>query len=478
MALAFTPVYVSQLGIESYGLIGVYTLLLALLGFIDSSIQTVFTRAVARVRHDAPHTLTAADLLRSFEWLVLGIAMLAAGLFALAAPFLAQHWLQAVQLDASTVTLVLQIIGVVVGLRLLEGLYRAGLMGLERQIAFNAIHAAASVLRWGGAAAVVTWIEASVIAFFLWQMTASLTAIWALGTVARRACGAPGRLQRAALAGTRRFAAGSLAIGLTAILLTQTTPLLLSRLVPLDEFGIYTLAAMAAAALMLLAMPVADAFYPRLCAQQGAGDASGFARTFHLGAQVTAALVCAAAITGIVHAQALLALWLRDPALAAGSAPVVQLLLLGNLLNTLMWMPYRAQLAHGWTGLAVRVNAIAVLLLVPAILVVVPRYGALGAAALWIALNAGYLLVGVHWMYRRILVGEKWRWYRDGALAPGAAAAAVALLLYLALPEPVGAAPQLLAVLATGGLALLAAAGAAPELRRAIVARLAIARTG
>jgi O-antigen/teichoic acid export membrane protein len=478
MALVFTPVYVHRLGIEGYGLVGVYTLLYALLGFVDGSLQTVFTRTIAQARDRRHDAVAPADLLRSFEWLVLGAAAAFAGLCALAAPLVATHWLQATRLETATVTHALQLIGLLVGLRLLEGLYRAGLMGLERQVAFNAIHASASVLRWGGAAVVVTWVEASVIAFFLWQVAASLCAIALLGACARRACGEPGRLRRAAFAGLRRFAAGSVAIGLTAILLTQTTPLLLSHLLPLDAFGVYALAAMAASALMLLAMPVADAFYPRLCARQGSGDAAAFAHTFHLGAQTLAAIVAGAALAGIVHAQPLLELWTRDAALAAEAAPLTQLLLAGGLLNALMWMPYRAQLAHGWTGLTVRINTAAVLVLVPATLVVVPFHGAIGAAALWIALNAGYLLIGVHWMYRRILVGEKWRWYRDGVLAPVGAAVAVALLLELALPDPVGPAQHLIAALATGGLALLAAAGAAPEVRWAIVNRLAIARTG
>ena len=56
------------------------------------------------------------------------------------------------------------------------------------------------------------------------------------------------------------------------------------------------------------------------------------------------------------------------------------LLALGNLLNGLMHLPYYAQLAHGWTGLSIRINIVAVLIIVPAILWATPIYDAEGAA--------------------------------------------------------------------------------------------------
>ena len=54
---------------------------------------------------------------------------------------------------------------------------------------------------------------------------------------------------------------------------------------------------------------------------------------------------------------------------------------------------------------------LAVALLVPMILWVVPRQGALGAAWVWIGLNAGYIVLNVGLMHRRLLTAEKWRWY-------------------------------------------------------------------
>jgi O-antigen/teichoic acid export membrane protein len=73
-----------------------------------------------------------------------------------------------------------------------------------------------------------------------------------------------------------------------------------------------------------------------------------------------------------------------------------------------MHIPYMLQLAHGWSGFAARINLVAVAILVPATLWVTPRYGAIGAAWVWVCLNAGYVIFGMHFMYKRILIYEKW----------------------------------------------------------------------
>lgn len=125
--------------------------------------------------------------------------------------------------------------------------------------------------------------------------------------------------------------------------------------------------------------------------------------------------------------------------------------MLGNLLNGLMWIPYQTQLAHGWTSLTVRINIVAVAVIVPAILWATPRYGAEGAAWVWLVLNTGYLLVGIHFMYGRILSAEKRRWYAQDLLLPlGAALLSAGTLALLWPAVPNNLADLMLLTLAAG----------------------------
>ena len=73
---------------------------------------------------------------------------------------------------------------------------------------------------------------------------------------------------------------------------------------------------------------------------------------------------------------------------------------------------------------------LAVALVVPMILWIVPRHGALGAAWVWIGLNTGYIVLNVGLMHRRLLAAEKWRWYGRDVLLPSLGAAMAMLLAY------------------------------------------------
>jgi O-antigen/teichoic acid export membrane protein len=138
-----------------------------------------------------------------------------------------------------------------------------------------------------------------------------------------------------------------------------------------------------------------------------------------------------------------------------------------------MWIPYQTQLAFGRTGLMIRINIVAVLVIVPAILWVTPRYGSVGAAAAWVALNVGYLFIGVQFMYRRVLSDEKRRWYLEDLLRPLSTATIVALGLRWALPMPAGAIWQASVLLLAFVLVLFAAVLAAPRVYQAATSGVA-----
>jgi cytochrome b subunit of formate dehydrogenase len=80
---------------------------------------------------------------------------------------------------------------------------------------------------------------------------------------------------------------------------------------------------------------------------------------------------------------------------------------------------------------------VAVLFIVPAVLWAVPRFGAIGAAWAWLALNVGYVFVSMHFMHQKLVPGEKWRWYRDSVLMPLIAGGGTALIFRygVALPQ-------------------------------------------
>lgn len=465
LAFACVPVYVKYLGPEGYGLIGLYTALYTVLGIFDTTIQAFIGRDVARSKANVDW-LGFVRRLRTLEGVLACLGLCLAAATAICAhPLAAGFKLSSLSVDAVSDSLLLM--SGALALRLLEGLYRGCLMGLEKQVAFNTVFIVTQSSRWLGAVAILSLVSPSIELFFLWQLLVSGFTVAALAALVYASVGVTLRVlpHFASLYSERRFIGGMLVISAGAVLLTQTDKLLLSRLLPMAEFGDYALATVAAGALMLFVAPIADALSPRLVRFWTSGSASSYAEVFHLGAQLVTVVVGSVAITAILFAHWILEIWLHDPELVLRVTPLFQILIFGNLLNAFMWMPYRAQLASGWTGLAARINLAAVVLLVPLILIFVPRYGVLAAAWLWVILNAAYLAFGVHFMFRRLLLTERSRWYVQDIGLPAMVIICFSILFRMLVGEAEGAALRLAIIMSATIMVMFISMLVASQLR-------------
>ena len=477
MGLAFIPLYIRYLGIEAYGLIGLFAVLQAWLSLLDMGMTPTLNREMARFTGGAHSAESIRDLLRSVEIIVLGLAtLMALGIWA-ASGWLASDWLRAESLPVDIVAQAFAIMGAVTALRFVEGVYRSCIVGLQRQVQFNVVNSALATLRGLGAVAILVWVAPTIEAFFIWQGIISLLTLGVLAAATYRALPEAKRggcFSMLALRGIGRFAGGMMGITFLALLLTQVDKILLSRLLTLSDYGYYTLATVVASSLYMLTGPIIQAWFPRLSELHVKEQQTQLIEKYHQGAQLVSVCMGSAAIIMIVFAETILQLWTRDPLLASRSATLLSLLALGNLLNGLMWIPYQTQLVHGWTSLTTRINIVSVVIIVPAILWATPRYGAEGAGWVWVSLNAGYVLIGIHFMYRKILTAEKWRWYGQDVLQPLLAATLVAVGLDMAMPAHLLDPIRLAWLLAASALTLLAAAFAAPRVYGGLLAEAKI----
>lgn len=433
MGLVFVPLYIKYLGVEAYGLVGLFAMLMAWMSLLDMGMAPTLGREMARFKGGGVSVESIRNLLRSVEVIALGIVVLVVLMMFMASPWLATSWLRPERIPVPVVVEALTIMGLVVGFRFMEGIYRSSILGLQHQVLFNLLNSLMATVRGVGGVVVLAWISPTIQAFFIWQGVVSVATVLVLAmtTYAALPChGHRARFSSSELNRVCRFAGGMAGITFLGLLLTQADKIVLSKLLNLHDYGYYALAAVVAGGLFALATPITQALFPRLAQLQAKGDLKELVRIYHRGAQLLSVTLGSAAIILIVFSEVLLQMWTRDAVLSERTAPLLSLLALGNLLNTLMWVPYHTQLAYGWTGLVLRTNVFAVLIIVPAMLWVVPRHGAEGAAWVWVALNAAYVLLGAHFMFSKILVGEKRRWYVCDLLLPLVPTVLVVLAIY------------------------------------------------
>jgi len=475
MSLGFVPVYLHFLGIEAYGLIGIFLALVAILSLLDLGLGTTLNRELSRLSVQAGSAQQMRDLLRTLEIVYWVIGLLVGLVLVGLAPIIAVHWVKAQQLPQDSVERAFVIMGVAIACQWPLTLYSGGLSGLQRQVMLNSLSVVMVTVRNVGAAAVLWQVSSTIEAFLAWQVAVSLVQTLVTGVALWRSL-PPGTMfagfKPRLLHEVWRFAAGMTGISVMAVILTQLDKVILSKVLSLEAFGYYSLAGRVAAGLYYLVGPVSAAFFPRFSQLATLDDQGELARLYHRSCQLMSVMVLPAAVILAVFPAEFLLLWTTDAAIAANTSTMLALLVIGTAINGLMNLPLALQLAHGWTRLVFAINTVAVIVLAPLIYFASLRYGGVGAAWVWIILNCGYVIFLLQMMHRRLLPGHLREWFLVDVGQPLAAALAVGGLWHLAGGIPVHYGWALLSLAAVALLTTLAAAFAAPQIREMIVRRL------
>jgi O-antigen/teichoic acid export membrane protein len=431
MSLVFVPIYIHFIGIEAYGLIGIFATLLAIFGLLDMGLSSTLNREMARLAVLEEKAQEMRDLVRTLEipyWLV---GLLITVIVIVLSPFIAYGWVTPENLSPKTVQTAFMIMGLAVAFQWPIGFYSGGLMGLQRQVLLNVINILMATFRGVGAVFILWLVSPTVEAFFSWQIVVSVVhvglIVFFLWHSLPGASEAP-RFRRRLLLNIWRFAAGMTGITVLVTILTQLDKIILSRMLSLKMFGYYALASVVAMNLGRFVIPVFSATYPRLTNLVALGDMEEITKLYHKSAQLVSVLVLPAALVIALFSKEILLLWTQSPETAGHTYLLVSILVMGTAVNGLMNIPYALQLAFGWTRLAFLGNVVSVLLLVPLMIVLTKWYGAVGAASVWVILNVGYMFISLPIMHRRLLPGENWRWFFEDVGRPLFASAAAALI--------------------------------------------------
>lgn len=441
------PVYLNVLGVEAFGLVGFFTVLLATLQLAEFGFGVVINREIAQTRLTPDEFQGTRDLVRSFEVVYWIIGLLLGGGVYMAAPFIAAEWLNSEPQSVDQVASAIKLMGLIIVFQWPMSLYAGCLMGLERQVLLNVLKIIFGTLRVLGTIGVLWWVSPTLEAFFVWQLFVDAISVTGFAIISWRVL--PHRRRSAkfclfALRKVWRFAAGLGATGLITFLLSNLDRLILSKLISLKTFGYYNIANQMNLASRMLPAAVFQAFFPRFSALFASGKTQQkeLVALYHQGSQLISLLVFPAAITLVFFSKDILYIWLKNEEVASASAMIASVLILGSALNSALGIPYEMTVARGWSSYGFYQNLVSAILIVPLMLVLVQAYGALGAAIAWLVLNVGYLVVAAPIIASRTLPkGELSTWYTQDIGMPLMVCVVVCAAMRLMLPAnwPLGA---------------------------------------
>jgi O-antigen/teichoic acid export membrane protein len=436
--LVLIPVYIRYIGIEAFGLIGFMMTLQGTLMIFDMGLSATLNRELARYTVMDNKNQEMRNLVRTLEVIYWVLAGLVGLLVVLLSPMITAHWLNVKTLPVSIVQKSIMLMGFALVFQMPVSLYTGGLMGLQRQVAYNVLHALVWTIRAVGALFVVLWSSQPILGFFYWQLFASIInvaiiaiALWhylPIGTT-------KDRFRRKLIGHVWKFAAGMSFYSIIVLIFNQIDKIFLSKQLSLDIFGYYNLAWQIVGVLYLFYIPIYSAYYPAFSQHVALGDIKGLAHHYHQGCQLMSVVILPIVVTISFFAPEILFIWTQDLLIVQNTHILLSLLMIGAAFGALIYLPFSVVQAFGQTRIVVFNYLFALVILIPMMFWGFRFYGVVGAACAWVIVNAGQAFIMVHLIHKRLLPQEYTRWLIEDIAQPLVAAVIVAIIARLILPK-------------------------------------------
>jgi len=459
LVVSTTPFYVSTLGLEGFALIGFWQLLLFVSLIFDFGLGASLVREFARYKGNDEPARKYLILLVTLQSLYVSMAVLFSAVIYFATGWLATSWLKLAVISVDEASLAIKLMAGSIALQFITTLYSNGLVGLQKHGAMNAHQMLGNTLKYVGGVGVLL-VENSLTLFFAYQIFAALFVCWLtrrqlMGQIGNREADSRPVFEFCQVREISRYSAGMFLTALCGLFLANVDRIVLSKLVPAEDFGRYTLAFTAAGLLQMVILAFYRSYFPRLSELTASGDDAVLKEIYYQGCRYVGAVIVPTAVAACVFAPELFQIWMGSSDETVVST--FRLLIVATTCSGVMWLPAALQQALGWTRLHVSLMILALCVGLPCLVFGIRTYGSVGATAMMLVHGAIEITLGLWLMNRVLYPGENFRWYAFVTISPLAASMPIALGSAAMMPSGMGR-PSSFGWLAVTGIIMLLSA--------------------
>lgn len=433
ITIIFFPLYIEYLGIESFGIISFYILVQTWFNLLDLGMSPTLTREFAVIQNNFKSIEKVQNILRSFEILIFSLAIISMSLIVFSSSYIVESWLNIENLNLDIVTKCIIIIGILVGSRLLEAIYKGSLLGLNKHVHYNVFNIFIVSFRVLGSVFLLMYFEINIYQFFLWQLLSSIFSLTGLIILTYKfipKINLKPKFSFQQLSTVKNYTTGMFGITLLGMILMHSDKIIISKIMTVSEFGEYNLGVTVAGLVFYLSFPVVQTWFPIFCNHLKNKNEEKLIYNFHLSSQIISIFSSTFTLVVLFFSYDILIFWVNDEILVNAINPIIKLITLGNFFNIIYSIPYQLQLSFGWTKLSLNLNVVITLIFIPLLLFIVPIMGYIGAGYAWFFVNMIYFFIGIPLMFNKILIKEKWNWFFRDFFKPILISGFVLLLSY------------------------------------------------
>jgi O-antigen/teichoic acid export membrane protein len=415
IGMIMVPMYIKYMGAEAYGLVGFFTMLQVWFNMLDLGLTPTMARETARFHGGATDALNYRRLVRALEGIFFSVALVGgAAMFALSG-YIAKDWLQASLLPLAEVQTAVQLMAIIIAMRWMCGLYRGAISGSERLVWLSGFNSIIATLRFIVVIPLLIFIGVTPTIFFIFQFCVAIIELVVLLYYAYQLLPTISNGQRlnwewSPVIPVLKF---SLSVAFTSslwVLVTQTDKLILSKLLPLQDFAFFTLGVLVASSVGFISGPISSALLPRMTKLNAEGDEVGVIRVYQNTTQLLCVMVIPATLVLAFFSQQILWVWTGNADIAREIAPVLKFYVLGNGILAISSLAYCLQYAKGDLRLHLMETPLFLAIFLPGLLWSVAKYGMSGAGYAWLGTMIVFFVFWLPLIHRRFIKGLHVSW--------------------------------------------------------------------
>ena len=434
------PILLKFFTAEEYGLIGLYLSFLPAFFAVSMGLNAAYNRVSTQWQAGAFRDQDYHDLTFSLEFACWCCGIMIFFVFMLLSKSISLFWLTSQNIPPSTIQYLVILMAGGIVCQVPMSLYLAGLNGLQIQVVPNILLFSSFFLQGFGGLILVNWISASLEVYFTWLLVVNVIVLLAAKVIFGRCVGntGPRKFRVKLLLDIAKMGLGAGGGVLLGVCLVHVDKVILSGMLDLETYGIYTLAWFFASSIYLLANPMFTAVYPRMSEFLASGDVSHLIGLYHNAHKFISCLIFPFAFTLMIFAGEVLYCWTGRTDIAADGAFFLSVLTAGCLLNALGYAPYALQLAYGWSTLGFYLNAVSLPIYLPCVVIAAKFFGAAGAATSFAILFLFLYPIGLGITHNKILKKEFRKVMLNDVMPVAIIAAVIVILVKLIYPVNTG----------------------------------------
>ena len=415
LSLLFTPIYISYLSIEAYGIIGFISSLMIFINILDLGMGQTVNREMAKFHKDPSQNNYLNNLVFSLQTIYITIGVLCSLLIVFAAPTLATKWFNAEQLSPQLITNAFTILGITIACRWPYSFFASALRGMQFQVLLNSNEIFWNLIKSIGSLVVLKYFNGTLITFLLYQCGVVLTQTLISAFLCWRFIDKPSIKRHFDFKILKALAGYIASMGVASIfaaLITQLDKIILSKTLKGIDYGYYILSNNLSITLFVVTTPIAIALFPHFTSFLHNKQQQQLEDEFHKYTKILSVTLFPIFLMICFFTPELLWIWTKNQEIINHTTLLVRIMLVGTVMDAYMYIPNTLLLAANKTRYILLTHTIAIFIMVPLTYLLSTRYGAIGGAISVSFVFGGYFLFEAPFVFKYCLPGHylKWLW--------------------------------------------------------------------